>query len=80
MVQAQKSKGPAKKAAPKAKKPVATGKKVDDDREETLQAVVWSLSPRSLLLPGGVADLFLHRSLRILSRPDLVLLHWKHQE
>lgn len=58
MVQAQKSKGPAKKAAPRAKKAVATGKKVDDDREETLQAVVWSISLRSLLLPGGLLTYF----------------------
>ena len=43
MAPAQKSKGPAGKGAAKGKKPASTGKKVDDDREDALQAVVWAL-------------------------------------
>ena len=43
MAPAQKSKGPAGKGAAKGKKPASAGKKVDDDREDALQAVVWAL-------------------------------------
>jgi hypothetical protein len=40
MAPGQRSKGLAGKGAAKGKKPASTGKKGDDDREETLQAVV----------------------------------------
>jgi hypothetical protein len=40
MVAGQRSKGLAGKGAAKGKKSASTGKKVDGDREETLQAVV----------------------------------------
>lgn len=41
MAPAQKPKTSGGKGAGKGKKPASTGKKVDEEREETLQAVVW---------------------------------------
>jgi hypothetical protein len=40
MAQGQKSKGAAGKGGARGKKAAGTGKKVDDDREQSLQAVV----------------------------------------
>lgn len=49
MAPAQKSKGAAAgKGGSKPKKPVGAGKKAEDDREETLQAVVWFLTSEGL--------------------------------
>jgi hypothetical protein len=63
------------KAPPKGKKPQAGRKKVEDEREETLQAVVCATR---FCRHGEV--LMLGRYWQIRSRRDSVLLHWRFQE
>jgi hypothetical protein len=61
------------KGAQKGKKSAAGGKKVEDEREETLQAVVWNCI-LDMIRQSRKLLIFL-RYLRIHSRHDLILSH-----
>jgi hypothetical protein len=68
------------KAPPKGKKAVASGKKVEDEREEALQAVVWIPVLQRNSERGYGKVLIVYRFLRTHSKQDSILLHWRHQE
>jgi hypothetical protein len=66
------------KAPPKPKKGAAAGKKPEDDREETLQAVVCVLMEMQETSQGCV--LMVYRFLQTRSKQDSIPSHWKPQE